>query len=431
MSDCTSHPVLVAVRGKGLGPMLRRGWHIVRRYGLTPSRMERALKHLAMTLDRFQSPATLFIPAEVLERHPSVARRLQARGIEIAVHGYRHVDYTSLPPAVQQAHLATACHTFSQVGIQVKGFRAPYLRWNHHTLDALHAHGLAYDSSQGLFWPGLPFASSPTYRRALEFYHAQSADSYPALPYLEGGLVRIPYTLPDDEALVERISLSGPEAMSAIWLDILNRTYQLGEVFTLGLHPERVSFCREALIAVLDRARSLGPKVWIARLDEIAEWWRARAQARIHLHPAGIGRWRIRVDAPEGAVLHLREVQAEAPTTPWDDRYRQSRDTAITIRSPSPPCIGLSPDSDPALQAFLRQQGYPFEVSDARHRYPLYLDIPVFRPEERRSLLDTIEKGTWPLVRLGRWPQGARSVLAITGDIDALTLWDYILRLRA
>jgi hypothetical protein len=31
-------------------------------------------------------------------------------------------------------------------------------------------------------------------------------------------------------------------------------------------------------------------------------------------------------------------------------------------------------------------------------------------------------------VWLGRWLNGARSALAITGDIDALTLWDCGLR---
>jgi hypothetical protein len=30
---------------------------------------------------------------------------------------------------------------------------------------------------------------------------------------------------------------------------------------------------------------------------------------------------------------------------------------------------------------------------------------------------------------LGLWPAGARSALAVTGDIDALTLWDFGLRL--
>jgi len=39
-----------------------------------------------------------------------------------------------------------------------------------------------------------------------------------------------------------------------------------------------------------------------------------------------------------------------------------------------------------------------------------------------------IEKAPGPLVRVWRWPDGARSALAATGDIDALTLRDFVVR---
>jgi hypothetical protein len=35
-----------------------------------------------------------------------------------------------------------------------------------------------------------------------------------------------------------------------------------------------------------------------------------------------------------------------------------------------------------------------------------------------------------PLIRLGAWPYGNRSALAVTGDIDALTIWDFAHRFR-
>ena len=58
--------------------------------------------------------------------------------------------------------------------------------------------------------------------------------------------------------------------------------------------------------------------------------------------------------------------------------------------------------------------------------------IIVMKPEARAEtverLLAQIEGGDFPLVRLGRWPNGARSALCVTGDIDALTIWDYGLR---
>jgi hypothetical protein len=76
----------------------------------------------------------------------------------------------------------------------------------------------------------------------------------------------------------------------------------------------------------------------------------------------------------------------------------------------------------------LRQQGYIVEVNHESHRYSCYFDQTEFAAKDERSLLAQIEGTDRPLVRLGRWPNGARSALAITGDIDALTLWDYGLR---
>jgi len=88
----------------------------------------------------------------------------------------------------------------------------------------------------------------------------------------------------------------------------------------------------------------------------------------------------------------------------------------------------VSHSSSPRLVTFLRQQGYIVEQVDDDQRHVLYLDYPRFEDEDERPLLARIEQGEFPLVRLGRWPHGARSALSITGDIDALTIWDYGLR---
>jgi hypothetical protein len=92
------------------------------------------------------------------------------------------------------------------------------------------------------------------------------------------------------------------------------------------------------------------------------------------------------------------------------------------------PFIGVSHSSSPRLVTFLRQQGYIIEQAKDDQRHTLYLDRPRFNIEDERPLLTAIEQGDFPLLRLGRWPYGARSALSITGDIDALTIWDYGLR---
>jgi hypothetical protein len=44
--------------------------------------------------------------------------------------------------------------------------------------------------------------------------------------------------------------------------------------------------------------------------------------------------------------------------------------------------------------------------------------------------LTVIEECRGPLVRFGVWPHRNQSALSITGDIDALTIWDFVHRFR-
>ena len=417
-----------AIRAKGPLVLFKRTFAISQRYGLALSKMGCALAQFMSVLRQFDCGATFPITAIILARNSAIIRNIQAQGIEFAVHGYRHIDYTQLSRAEQLIHLSLAKQIFARAGFQPAGFRSPYLRWNTDTLVALRQQGFTYDSSQGLAWDVLDGHETPTYRRALSFYGARSASDYPSLPSLEDSLVRIPYSLPDDEALVERLALETTEQMAASWLDILRRTHELGELFTLGLHPERFAVCREPLIAVLAQARSLTPTVWIARLDEIATWWWARAGASVEITEVGDGRLHLSVAGPSGITVLARAVEIDAPTEPWTDSYRQVKTTAFSFYAPLRPFIGLSPASSPELADFLRQQGYIVEVSEERHRYSYYFDQAEFTAGQERPLLAQIEEADRPLVRLGRWPSGARSAMAITGDIDALTLWDYGLR---
>jgi peptidoglycan/xylan/chitin deacetylase (PgdA/CDA1 family) len=422
------NPISIAIEGKGALSFLRRGVSIARRYGMTPNRMHRALAQFAAILRQFGCSATFPVTAVTMARNSAMIEKYQAWDIEFAVHGYRHVDHSQLAQTEQLVYLAQARQVFAKAGMLPGGFRGPYLRWNPDTLAALRQQGFAYDSSQGLAWDVIDGHGTLAYRRALDFYGARSASDYPSLPFLEENLVRIPYSLPDDEALVERLALETTEQMGALWLDVLHRTHELGELFTLGLHPERIAVCREPLAGVLAKARVLTPAVWIARLDEIATWWRARAEAVAKITDAGDGGFHLVVAGPSGTTVLARAVKVDAPAVPWADGYRQVEATTLTIRAPCRPFIGVSPGTSLALTDFLHQQGYIVETSEESHRYSYYFDQTEFTVEHERPLLAQIEGTDRPLVRLGRWPDGACSALAVTGDIDAITLCDYGLR---
>ncbi len=422
------NPIAIATQGKGLLNMLRRVSVISRRYGVTPRNMDRVLARFANLLAEYQGSATFPMTSVALARNKGIVEKYQAHNIEFAMHGYYHVDHRQLSLDAQVAHFAKARRLFEDRGLTCRGFRCPYLRWNDDTLTAIRQTGLLYDSSQVIAWDVAREFDTAAYRRVLEFYGAISASHYPALPRWDEGLVRIPYCVPDDEALIDRLQFGSTAALNEPWLAILTETHRRGELFTLGLHPERIQLCEAPLIATLRAAHELSPGVWMARLDQIARWWLDRTEAAVTItENDGHEIW-VDVKGPEGTTVLARNLEVNAPTENWDGAYRQVKATAFTLRATRRPFIGVSPSAAPYLTSFLRQQGYVVELAEADRAHTFYVDRPRFGYEDERPLLDQIENSDAPLVRLGRWPGGARSALCVTGDIDALTIWDYGLR---
>ena len=424
-----ANPIAIAAKGKGYSALVKRARAIGARYGPDLAKMDHSLQRFVDILQEFECGATFPITASVLARHGPVVEKYQAHNIEFAIHGLFHVDYSQLSRNEQLKHLERSREIFEWAGVRMAGFRSPYLRWNTDTLTAIASNDLSYDSSQAIHWDVVDRYRTDDYQHVLSFYRSRSAEDYPALPRLAGKLVEIPYCVPDDEALAERLNLSDTQAMSDIWLAILERTYHLGELFTLGLHPERIGLLQKPLTAVLAYARGLSPGVWIARLDEIAHWWQARGQATVEVVAEGGGIFHLTVQGPPGTTPLARNVEVKEPTEAWENGFDRVPTTSFHFQARERPFVGLSTGSDPGLGDFLRQQGYLVEASANGQAYSIYLHRPSFAPEDERPLLKQLDRSEEPLIQLARWPDGAQSALCVTGDIDAMTLWDYGLRM--
>ena len=425
-------PLTIAFNGKGPVTLFKRIWSISRRYGLNAAKMDRSLEKLSGLLKRFDCYATLPITTVALARNNAVIQKYQAQGIEFAVHGYLHIDHSQLSRAEQEAYFQNARQAFQENQIHFEGFRCPYLRWNEDTLIALQQTNFVYDSSSSLFWDVSPKYTSDSYYRALEFYGAQPLADYLALPYLDDAhnLVRIPYCLPDDESLIERLNRDSVAEINQIWLAMFRQLHWQGELFTLGLHPERTQDCADALAATLQEVQATAPAVWPARLKEIAAWWKARYKAVVEVTELQNDQLQLVINGPVGTTLLLRSLDAKTETKPWFDGYEQASKSPCIIQTSKRPFIGLSPDSSAALHSFLKQQGYIVEVTSNPDNYSMYLDDNAFSRYKERPLIVKIEAADFPLARLGRWPNGARSAFNVTGDIDAITFWDYSQRLQ-
>lgn len=419
---------------RGTRNLLSRVRAIVSRFGITPKKIETRLNRYIDITEKFGCVPTFPVTAVTLRRHPELIRKIAKRGVELAIHGYIHIDYKSLSLEEQARHFAKAIDTFKSCHIPFKGFRAPYLRSNDETLEALSRLEIAYDSSHAMHWAVADKSKYPKklwseHGKLLDFYQPRDAAYYLVLPKFQNGLVEIPVSIPDDEAMVDRLRITDKKEITEIWGMILERTYTRGELFTLQLHHERISLCGSALEAILQRARELDPPVWIATLSEIAEWWQERHRFTFEVDSQGNGEYRVKANCSGRATLLLRNCEVNRPTAEWSGGYQSLDATDFLIESPTCPSVGVGPNASPHAISFLKSEGFIVEVSDQPDNYGIYFaNLTDFQETDEKLISEAIESSSAPLLRYWRWPSKAKSALAITGDIDSITLIDFVMR---
>ncbi len=415
--------------------MLLRVRAVLRRFGITSKVIEWRLNRYRDITAKFGCVPTFPLTAVTLKRHPKLIRELSRKGVEFAIHGYIHTDYSSLSLEEQLRHFKKAIDTFKRYQIPFIGFRAPYLRVNNKTPEALGGLGFLYDSSHVIHWDVVDESkSSPhgwsAYKMLLDFYQPRGAEQYLALPRFTNGFVEIPVSIPDDEAMVDRLGITDEKEITEIWGAILERTYARGELFTVQLHHERILLCESALVHILHRARELNPQVWITTLGGIAKWWKEREKFTFEVNYEGEGRYRIRANCSEEATLLLKDCKVDSPVAEWSNGYQSISARDFVIECPVRPVIGVGLDSSAEAVSFLKSEGFAVELSDQPDNYGIYLtDLANFQETDEKPLSEAIEHSNAPLVRYWRWPEQARSALAMTGDIDSITLIDFVLRL--
>lgn len=421
-----------SIASKGSFAFVRRVGSVALRFQLGSSKAERSLGDYLSTLRRHGCNATFPITAVVLQRHRDLARWLYEEGVELAVHGYVHVDHTTLSERAQREQIARALDVFSAAGIPADGFRGPYLRSNQATLAAAESLGFRYVSNETISYDVFEEASfRPTrwreYQKALELYSALPAQQAVARPRMRGSLVEIPVSMPDDEILVDRLGFRDGATMGEIWTRLLDWTYATGDLLTLQLHPERASIFRDGLSIVLGAARKKSPTVWIAQLRDIAEWWRRRARFRLDVAPNGEGRWTVSAAADPDAMVLLMNAASPGARDGYGS-YATLNGLSGEVEAAVCPVVGIASRSH-ELKEFLLEEGYAVRETTSPTDCSIYLDRPgPLTPGEQVALLSSLETSARPLVRLARWPDGARSALAITGDVDAITVGDFVLR---
>ncbi|MFQ6127884.1 MAG: polysaccharide deacetylase family protein [Thermoplasmata archaeon] len=385
-----------ATKTRGRFSKLGRAVSVLRNYGMVSSnRLEARLHTFRRFLKNNRCPATFACPSALLRRGRGLVNFL--KDFDVAIHGMDHIDYKNMNLQRIESDLNQAISDYESVDLEPKGFRAPYLRWNRDLIRALCRSGLTYDSSNSIFWDvgGRDLASLKEIQKLLNFYSSTNEEDTPSLPRIEEGLVRIPVSLPDDEILVERLMISHPTDLFAHWSEMLKKSYEKSELLVLQIHPERFQTCEEALGRLLEEVRNRN--IWVGNLEEIASWWLKRNAARLSVDSD----MRIDYENPNSMVVKIwNEIKEGGEMVP--------RESLIRISSKHP------------LYRRALELGFVFS-EDSSSGFPI--DEAVVQES------DLIEIGKRRgLLQKGLWPHDYRSAFCLTGDIDALTVGDFLKR---
>ncbi len=244
---------LESITNRGMPNTIKRCFSIVERYGLVRKNLHSNLKFLSKTLQEYNINATIPITANVLSHHTDILDILDLDRIELALHGYHHVDYAKLSAEEIAFHLKQANDIFKENKIKAYGFRAPYLKTNEIILKAIGDAGMIYDSSYPIYFDTIP-KDSPKFPLVADIINLYKIKYNTPKIFKNEQIMELPVALPDDEILVDRMNF-GSKQVSKCWIDSINMSLKTeGSVFVLQLHPERISLLKESLIDTINWA---------------------------------------------------------------------------------------------------------------------------------------------------------------------------------
>jgi peptidoglycan-N-acetylglucosamine deacetylase len=212
--------------------------------------------------------STFFVPGYTAERHREIVADMARRGHEVAHHGYLHERPDLLEADAEREILKKGTEVLEQItGRKPRGYRAPSWEMTERTPGLLRENGLIYDSS--LMGDDEPYyIPAKGDQRLLEIpVHWTNDDwvhfGFCSSPPLGNGI-------------------SGPSKIYDIWSEEFLGYYQFSGCFVLTLHPFVIG--RPSRIRLLDRIIKLiqgTEKVWIATLEEIADYVTRTGGARL------------------------------------------------------------------------------------------------------------------------------------------------------
>ena len=218
------------------------------------------LPRILNLLDRYNIPATFFIPAISAKLHPQGVKDIVSKKRhEIGIHGWIHERNSLLAEADERELMRRSIDALTEMtGRKPIGIRTPSWDLSPWTMKLVREFGLLYDSS--LMADDRPYEIliDGTATGVVELPVEWIADDFPYFGRDRQTTLR-PYTTPDQ--------------VLTIWRAEFDKAYEEGTMFILTMHPHVIGHrSRVAMLERLIQHMRTRPGVWFATHEEIARF---------------------------------------------------------------------------------------------------------------------------------------------------------------
>jgi hypothetical protein len=320
---------------------------------------------------------------------------------------------------------------FTELDLKCDGFRCPYLSISDDLLQELEPGLFNYSSNRAISWINLNSnkeQKNHMFETIGGFYRPVYAESTICLPFKQENILEIPVCVPDDLQMRDGMGYIQDE-ISATYLKISNHIQRRGELFNLMFHPELSCLLDQPFNQVLVEVQNHNYRVWITRLRDICAWWKEKDDYNFQINRHN-GNYHLVIEPQKRATLLQRGIDNNLLSVYWDEKYQRILEKRIVLSEDHLPLIGVSPGSPDWVTEALSRKGYIVVNLEDWEDYTIKVNNQFLEGcNNPVELIASIEELDVPLIRFWPWPDGNRSALCLSGDLDALSLLDYATRL--
>jgi peptidoglycan/xylan/chitin deacetylase (PgdA/CDA1 family) len=175
-------------------------------------------------------------------------KELQGEGFEFGAHGLRHDGrFAFISPKEREERVGLARERLVKAGLDVKGFRVPWLNRTRDLVGLLDKYGYMWDSS-------CPDTDPST----IGYEGTGCSTVYPFRPliaydgeYLPSRVVELPVTVPQDWTLIHSLGLSRAEVLD-MWKKKVDYIESVGGLALFLTHPAEYGICGDRYVQIYD-----------------------------------------------------------------------------------------------------------------------------------------------------------------------------------